>query len=425
MTKTTFPIPVITLAAFVSALLFANLAFADAVLTELSGEVEVGRGEPASWSPARLGDTVASNDRVRTGTDGRVEIKMDAGTLRVHENSMLRLPPPIKNADQVELEQGRSLFDVLRRGGRRFEVHTPTVVVSVKGTRFGVDAGVDIGEVSVYRGTVGVRPVGASDLLETLVREGFLATGGDGVPVQLEVSAASDPWQRWREFDRAELKVRQAPQRMGEMERAKAMLHRRTAADVIVKAAERRPEIAERLEKLKAAQQETSQQEEKKSDETRPKPMEAMPASPDPSGRIPSAGKGKKLQRQLRNDVRMMRTEGARDQARKAKQIIDSTRADEALEMQESGSLGGMPSAQSFANPGGNVVFNFSAVYELSPMTLLRVRESLMDLQTHIEDGSFVPTSPADLLGELSNELIRMGMTPGEALTAIQTLIGN
>ena len=89
MTKSKFFLAV---AALTSALLAANLAWADAVLTQISGAVEVGRGEPAAWSPAKMGDVVASNDRVRTGADGRVEIKMDAGTLRIHENSMLRLP---------------------------------------------------------------------------------------------------------------------------------------------------------------------------------------------------------------------------------------------------------------------------------------------------------------------------------------------
>ena len=124
----------------------------------MSGTVEIGQGEPPDWRALRAGEPIAANDRVRTGADGRVEIATAAGTLRVHENSMLRLPSSTAAADRVDLERGHSLFDVLRRGGRRFEVHTPTVVVSVKGTRFGVDARGGVGEVAVYHGVVGVRP---------------------------------------------------------------------------------------------------------------------------------------------------------------------------------------------------------------------------------------------------------------------------
>ena len=212
---------------FASLFLIANMAMAEAVVTRTSGKVEIEIGETGDWKAAKSGDTIASNQRVRTGSDGRIEIKMDAGTMRVHENSMLRLPEAVNDADQVELQEGRSLFDVLRRSGRRFEVHTPTVVVSVKGTRFGVDAGIDIGEVTVYRGTVGVREMGAAAAMETLVREGFLATGGMGVPVELDVSAATDPWQAWQDSAAMRIDRDEPIQRMNDMDRAKATLHRR------------------------------------------------------------------------------------------------------------------------------------------------------------------------------------------------------
>ena len=50
-----------------------------------------------------------------------------------------------------------------------------------------------------------------------------------------------------------------------------------------------------------------------------------------------------------------------------------------------------------------NFSFDFAAVYELPPMALLFVEESLKDLQSQYLDGSFVPTSPTDLLTELES----------------------
>jgi len=68
---------------------------------------------------------------------------------------------------------------------------------------------------------------------------------------------------------------------------------------------------------------------------------------------------------------------------------------------------------------------DFAAVYELSPSSLLLVRESLEDLQASYQDGSFVPNSPVDLMTELSNELVERGMTASDALTTVETLMGN
>jgi len=307
MAKSTLSLIVANL---VSLLVFANLAFAAGELTMVSGQVEVGRGEPAKWAIAKPGDSLAANDRVRTGPDGRVEIKMDAGVLRVHENSMLRLPPAVSEADHVELERGRSLFDVLRRRGRRFEVHTPTVVVSVKGTRFGVDAGDDIGEVTVYRGTVGVRQFGAGETMETLVREGFLATGGVGVPVELDVSTASDPWQDWQRFDRAKDHDRRSSTRMRDVERAKATLHRATDADVIIKAAERRPEIAERLKKIQEKQREQTRRGAKRTAGASGTDAEnSLPAAPGFGGTSPDDSRRERLEQRLSNEARTVRTD--------------------------------------------------------------------------------------------------------------------
>ncbi len=225
-------------------------ALAEGVVAQRSGRVEIGRGDPPRWSPLEVGQTVGKEDRVRTGADGRVEIRLSAGTIRVHENSLLRLPPPTGEADRVELDSGHSLFDVLRRAGRRFEVHTPTVVVSVKGTRFGVDARAQQGRVVVYRGLVGVRKAGAEAAIETLVREGFLAAAGPDFPIELDVAPAGDPWSLWEQFDLELDEDLQAPASPSGVGEARRVLQRSTDVDVLRRAAERRPEVAERLKKL-------------------------------------------------------------------------------------------------------------------------------------------------------------------------------
>ena len=122
------------------------------------GRVEIGSGEPPIWRVARAGDPLAPGDVVRTGHDGRAELVLAAGSVRLYGDTLLRLPMASAapgSADAVELDEGSSLFDILRRGRDDFEVRTPEVVVSIKGTRFLVVAE-ERAEVAVFHGTVGL-----------------------------------------------------------------------------------------------------------------------------------------------------------------------------------------------------------------------------------------------------------------------------
>ena len=167
-------------------------------VAQLRGQVEIGSGDPPSFRPARAGDALAPGDVVRTGHDGRAELVLAAGTLRLYGDTLLRLPTASAvpgSADAVELDAGSSLFDILRRGRDEFEVRTPEVVVSIKGTRFLVVAE-ERAEVAVFHGTVGLRSE-MEPARELLVREGFAAVGEPGRPFELIVNAAPDPWDGW------------------------------------------------------------------------------------------------------------------------------------------------------------------------------------------------------------------------------------
>jgi hypothetical protein len=218
-------------------------------LSAVSGAVELGRGEPPVWQSARSGDLLDPGDVVRTGADGRAEIKLGAGTVRLYPNSLLRVPLTAVGpaaAEAVEMERGTSLFDVLRRTGKPFEVRTPEVVVSVKGTRFSIALAGNNAAVAVFRGVVGVRSQALDAAQETLVREGFLATGHETLEVM--VHELDDPWQAWSsgilpqvptpELDTAPAKAAAA-----------ALDAARTAArrEALEHAAERHPEVERRV----------------------------------------------------------------------------------------------------------------------------------------------------------------------------------
>ena len=57
-----------------------------------SGTVEVGSGDPPVWSPAHVGDALEPGAAIRTSRGARAEIALGTRTVRLYENSLLRLP---------------------------------------------------------------------------------------------------------------------------------------------------------------------------------------------------------------------------------------------------------------------------------------------------------------------------------------------
>lgn len=184
-------------------LLAAAAAEAEPRLTVVVGAVQVGRGDPPRWEAASEGSVLGAGDSVRTGRGARAEIDLGGATARLFESSLLRLPPDHSNsaaAGSVELGRGDALFDVRKRtDGDPFEVRTPEVVASVKGTRFAVQLGVAAASVSVFSGAVGVRAPGADLASEMLVRPGFAAVGSARASFELSPATGLDPWGGWQQ----------------------------------------------------------------------------------------------------------------------------------------------------------------------------------------------------------------------------------
>jgi len=180
-------------------------------------------------------------------------VDLGTGVARLFENSQLRLPPDgmrLEGAAAVELDHGASLFDVRpRRPSDPFEVRTPEVVASVKGTGFGVALADASAVVAVYSGLVAVREPAAERASEVFVREGFWAVGGEGRPFKLSLRPGGDAWGGWVKNSAAPFgppsRSRSArAKRAPEVDAARAAALRATAPEVLGGALERHPEIA-------------------------------------------------------------------------------------------------------------------------------------------------------------------------------------
>jgi len=171
----------------------AAAAFGAATLVRVDGDVEIGSGTPPSWRGAKAGDVVAAGELIRTAAGARAELKLgDERTARVYERSLLRIGPDAGGAvGSVQLDEGSSLFDLVRRitQGDGFDVHTPEIIVSVKGTRFLVTAAEGADSTSVFRGEVAL----AGNGFDTIsVRPNFTGMRGELSPTPF-----ADPWESW------------------------------------------------------------------------------------------------------------------------------------------------------------------------------------------------------------------------------------
>lgn len=239
-----------------SLLIAASGAGAESRAARVSGAVELGRGTPPAWRALAAGDTLEPGDAVRTGRDGRAELLLEGSEVRLYGDSLLRLPGAASAAGEsgVDLEQGSSLFDVRPGRSAPFEIRSPEVIVSVKGTRFAVDLSQALAEVAVFRGEVGVRSPIAAGADEVLVREGFSAAGSRSAAFELFLHLSEDPWDGWASGAARAPTPRRARVSVAPSERALAAAQHSAGEvsrrEAIARTLERRPELAARIAEI-------------------------------------------------------------------------------------------------------------------------------------------------------------------------------
>jgi len=149
-------------------------------LVSTSGPVEVRPPGDGPWHLASMQTVLRPGDTVRTGPGGAAEVAFTAGVVRMDENTVLILPTVRavrtttgnSQALGLFLEGGRALFRVFKdRLQGTFDVITPSIIVGVKGTTFGVEQGPNLG-VIVFEGLVEVAQMGHPDLPSVYVGAG-------------------------------------------------------------------------------------------------------------------------------------------------------------------------------------------------------------------------------------------------------------
>lgn len=129
--------------------------------------------------PLSKGQSVRPGDRIQTGPDGHVHLRMiDHGFIAVRASSALKIQDyayypdsPADNKVRINLEAGvaRTVSGKAGEATReRYRFNTPIAAIGLRGTDYVVQATSDITRVTVLRGEVAVSPLGGGCSAEAI-----------------------------------------------------------------------------------------------------------------------------------------------------------------------------------------------------------------------------------------------------------------
>ncbi|MCU0844851.1 MAG: FecR domain-containing protein [Spirochaetes bacterium] len=119
-----------------------------------------------------LGDTIAQNDTVRTGSSSIIDIVYGtSGIIRINENSQVKMTSLFggegANQSRMDMANGKVFVTVSKLAkGSSFEVASPTTIAAVRGTSFRVTADETSSRIDVLSGRIKVNPVKEGKVIE-------------------------------------------------------------------------------------------------------------------------------------------------------------------------------------------------------------------------------------------------------------------
>lgn len=223
-----------------------------ATLTDFEGEVLFQKSGDKIWFPVETNMPLESGDKIKTGINSSAEILIDDGSiLKLEDKAEIELTGmhvdsvTKKIKTRLYLGVGRLFSNIAKMMNResRFDVHTPTAIVGIRGTEFVVElADSEETDVGVFEGSVYVNAV--DDEGNLIKEDEVLVTDGNQTTVQ----------RRKRPLPPFALKERMLRHKKKvEFLRQRAIERRRELPGII----EKRKKVREmRLQKLKSIKQE-------------------------------------------------------------------------------------------------------------------------------------------------------------------------
>jgi ferric-dicitrate binding protein FerR (iron transport regulator) len=181
-------------------------------IAQMEGTVNVKADAAAPWAAAQLNQTLPPGASVQTAVDGSAVLKAgDLAGVTMKSNTIIAVSSLSQDGETTRAEvkalSGKALFLVnkLKTQESSFKVETPTAVVGVRGTAFGVAVAED-GEssrVACFNGEVGVQATGA-EAGEVVLKERM---GTTVVKNKAPFPPETLPDNEWAEWERVKAEV--------------------------------------------------------------------------------------------------------------------------------------------------------------------------------------------------------------------------
>ena len=242
--------------------------------------------------------------------------------------------------------------------------------------------------------------------------------------IELDVAPKGDPWASWQDFRREVRQRREAPTAGSDVDRARGLMHRATNEDVIRRAAERKPEVAERLRRIQRDRAKERPGPDAPGDGSM-KPMPAAPMLPDPGGRG-DARKRKMMREMMQRGEAERPGEAMRDKQREAVQQRMQNEAimDEMMSPMDPATgdpMGGMPLMN------GETAMTAESVQALRGQILIDVLEARDDVWSDFftATGGTSPWPPGEFRNAMQRALMDRGYDSATANAIVNQLDGN
>ena len=159
-------------------------------VTNFSGSQSSWREGVGDWRSLSIGTTLIADAEIRTGAASAAVLARGGDTITLAENSQMALPPAPTASGFTRIMQsvGTLFFQVEKRPTPHFEVTTPYLVATVKGTTFSVSVAPASATVSVQDGVVGVADTAGGPSID--VTAGLSATAAPGAGMSVSPAAA-------------------------------------------------------------------------------------------------------------------------------------------------------------------------------------------------------------------------------------------
>ena len=151
------------------------------LITHLQGHAESRPTTTAQWQTLSQGQQLDPPFQLRTHAKSRIELAANGDVIKASPNTELFFPAPATQEPgiftRIFQAVGVALYQVEPRPDPRFEVTTPHLVSTVKGTRFEISATTDKTAVSLIKGLLAVNATAGGETL--LLRPGQTAVVGN------------------------------------------------------------------------------------------------------------------------------------------------------------------------------------------------------------------------------------------------------